>query len=278
MAKHDELRENLLTLGERFSEVTGDYDFGNRVIHAFELYCNGICNDLRGMRGFDIGAGKGAALIAAIILGADFAVGIDRSFDEFGTDGYTKLTWRQLCLFYGVNPNKILFLKGIIPDTSFKEKSFDFVSFIDSIEHIPDPKIFINYGIEHLSDDGFLIIDTCPLFFSPCGHHLFGYFDTIKEPWVHLKEDFEQILVDKNVDTWFIERYHELNKCKYEDIKKIIGNHEGIFKIDKCPVYEEYIDLYELNKSLIDPSGNFGLELLCRNWVSIVWLKTKKPL
>jgi hypothetical protein len=74
--KYNEIKANLMKYGDKFAEVTGDVDFGNRVIHAFERYFSSIGNDLREKREYDIGAGKGAALIAALILGADFVVGI----------------------------------------------------------------------------------------------------------------------------------------------------------------------------------------------------------
>ena len=52
MNKYEEIKTNLVKCGEKFAEVTGDVDFGNRVIHAFEKYSWSLGNDLRGKRGF----------------------------------------------------------------------------------------------------------------------------------------------------------------------------------------------------------------------------------
>lgn len=222
--------------------------------------------------------GKGSALISGLALGASFMVEIDRNFDEFSHAGYSKISWKQLCSIYGVDSDKSLLLKGDIPEVSFRGVTFYLVSLIDVIEHVPDPKCFINYSIDQISDNGFLIIDTCPLYYSPMGHHLFQYDDRTSGPWAHLKSDFEQTLIKKNVDGWSIERFHELNICKYEDIKQAVLERKITLIIDPCDVDNNLIGLYEKNKASIDPNGTYGSELLCREWFLIVGQKVKSLL
>ncbi len=122
------MTKDLTILKKTFGDITGDYDFGERVIRSHEVYAKYITPNET--RIFDIGMGKGAGLIAALLLDSDLAVGIDRSFDEFGHDGYSKMSWEAIYHFYDVDYKKSLLLKGDIPSTQFPEGTFDFISMI----------------------------------------------------------------------------------------------------------------------------------------------------
>ena len=67
----------------------------------------------------------------------------------------------------------------------FKDNSFHLSYSIATLEHCFDPVKTIEEMHRVTIPGGYCYIQAGPLYFSPFGHHMFGYFDDF--PWVHLR-------------------------------------------------------------------------------------------
>jgi SAM-dependent methyltransferase len=190
------------------------YDFDERRQHAFDKLDSHAPKHLRG-RFLDIGCGPGNSLVAALQHGFAMAVGVDRDLKEFPAFPFTI---DQLCEAYGVPPERALQVEGSIFDLSFDAGGFDCVLLLDSIEHVPEPQRFIEYAARHVKSGGVLIMDTCPLYYSKAGHHLFGDFPLEELPWVHLRKDFADLLQRRPVSDWSMQRFLELNRVTHDEL------------------------------------------------------------
>ncbi len=90
---------------------------------------------------------------------------------------------------------------------------------LDSIEHVPDPRRFIERAAYYTAEGGYLVVDTRPLYYSSVGHHLYPYFPPETWPWVHLRADFPEMLRARGIDAWSMERFVELNKVTHDEIR-----------------------------------------------------------
>jgi SAM-dependent methyltransferase len=189
--------------------------FTERYQHAHNKIQWHIPAELRSGKFLDIGCGTGNGVVAALKHGASIAVGVDRSFREFAHD-FDPSEFPSICEHFGVEHSKSLLLEGSIFDFSLEYGAFDYAMMLDSIEHLPDPRSFVNYAYSSLRKGGAFIIDTCPLYYSPGGHHLWHYFPQAELPWAHLRKDFKQRL--SAVDKWSLDRFHELNKVTHDHV------------------------------------------------------------
>lgn len=80
----------------------------------------------------------------------------------------------------------------------FPDKHFDLVYSIAVLEHCPDPSAVLQEMKRVTKPGGYVFAQAGPLYYSPFGHHMFGYFD--KYPWVHLRLTPEQIISGARVE------------------------------------------------------------------------------
>lgn len=84
----------------------------------------------------------------------------------------------------------------------FADGLFDVVFSIATMEHCRDPYTVLQEIRRVLKPGGHAYIQAGPLYHSPFGHHMFGYFDDY--PWIHLRLSPEEILTyckQRGIDT-----------------------------------------------------------------------------
>jgi SAM-dependent methyltransferase len=74
----------------------------------------------------------------------------------------------------------------------FADASFDVCYSIATLEHCEDPYRVLQEIRRVTKPGGVAYVQAGPLYYSPFGHHMFGYFDDF--PWIHLRRDFNGIL------------------------------------------------------------------------------------
>jgi SAM-dependent methyltransferase len=190
--------------------------FEERRRHAHQKIATTVPVELRTGRFLDIGCGLGNGVVAALQHGARLAVGIDRSFEEFG---HILAPSEAVCSRYGVDAQKALVIEGDVFQMRFHEGSFDYALMLDSVEHVPDPGAFFQWARSAIRPGGYFVVDTCPLYYSRMGHHLWPCFPPETVPWLHLRDDFEELLDKRRIDTWHLERFRELNRATHDDIR-----------------------------------------------------------
>lgn len=224
--------------------------------------------DLRG-RFLDIGCGCGNGLVAALQLGFDSAVGVDRSFSEF--IWFTAQDLDDLCRHYDVSPAKATLIEADLFNMSLQPEAFNCVLMLDSIEHVPEPRRFINAAARYVAPGGYLLIDTCPLFYSKQGHHLWDYFPPKTLPWVHLRKDWPDILRRTPlVSAWSMDRFNELNKVTHDQIRhfvldtglEIVTEHRDFATTEDVALLDEHRE--SLNFSELDE------RVLFEAWILLV--------
>jgi putative sugar O-methyltransferase len=67
----------------------------------------------------------------------------------------------------------------------FADASFDLVYSIATFEHVADPLTTLKTMKRLLRRGGYGYVQAAPLYYSPFGHHMFGYFDDY--PWIHVR-------------------------------------------------------------------------------------------
>jgi len=75
----------------------------------------------------------------------------------------------------------------------FDDDSFDVCFTIATLEHCFDPIKVIEEMKRVTVPDGYCYIQAGPLYFSPFGHHMFGFFDDL--PWAHLRLSPEELIL-----------------------------------------------------------------------------------
>jgi len=66
-----------------------------------------------------------------------------------------------------------------------EDETFDLCYSIDALEHCRDPYAVLNEMKRVTKKGGCVYVRTGPLYYSPFGHHILGYFDDF--PWIHLR-------------------------------------------------------------------------------------------
>ena len=216
----------------------------------------------------DIGCGTGNGVLAAIHYGASIAVGIDRDKNEFGETHFEAVAATQ-----GIDISRGLLIQGDIFATSFFDGGFDVILMFDSIEHVPSPRDFISYMSANLKPGGLGFIKTCPLYYSPVGHHLWQHFPEDEAPWVHLYKDWEQRLTNAKVNQWGVQRFRELNKVTRSQVLEILRENGCNIIKDSSYFHPRFPSLLSRFEHLID-MRNVPLEedLLCDS-LTIVFAK-----
>jgi len=74
----------------------------------------------------------------------------------------------------------------------FDDNSFDVCYSIATLEHCVDPIKVIEEMKRVTVPGGYCYIQAGPLYYSPFGHHMFGYFDDF--PWVHLRLSTDEMI------------------------------------------------------------------------------------
>ena len=74
----------------------------------------------------------------------------------------------------------------------FADNTFDVTFSIAVLEHCPNPHKAIEEMHRVTKPGGLIFVQTAPLYHSPYGHHMFGYFDDL--PWIHLRMSAEEII------------------------------------------------------------------------------------
>jgi len=76
--------------------------------------------------------------------------------------------------------------------TDFADGSFDLCVSIATFEHVPDPPAAFREMRRVTAPGGYCYVQAGPLYYSPFGHHMFGYFDEF--PWIHLRRTKPEIV------------------------------------------------------------------------------------
>jgi SAM-dependent methyltransferase len=264
-------RENGMRILEK-SEITTEElasQFESRREHAFNkiLWC--VPKDVKRGRFLDIGCGVGNGLVAALQHGFATAVGIDRDLNEF--PWFDSENFDRYCETYGVNPSQAILIEGDLFKTKLNSFGFECVFMLDSIEHVPDPSAFIQAAAQYVAPGGVLLIDTCPLYFSKAGGHLFNHFDPEELPWVHLRSDFADLLARRRVDNWSIQRYAELNKVTHQEVRDAVAaSGLEIVLEHRSTRNDKEAALLEANRAFLDFAKIPYEDLLFEDWLLIV--------
>jgi len=247
-------------------------EFEPRRQHAWNKLEWSIPAEDRHGRFLDIGCGCGSGLVAALQHGFESATGIDRSFKEFH--------WFDICEFdavcnaYGVSAARATLIEGDAFAVTLQPHAYQCVLLLDSIEHVPNPRRFIDIAARCAAPGGYLFIDTAPLYYSKVGHHLWSEFPPETLPWAHLRRDWPQLRQDPRISAWSSERFDELNKVTHDQIRnavlgaglKIVGEHRD----EPLPAD---VELLERHRADLDLEG-IDSGLLFETWVLLV---AKRP-
>jgi SAM-dependent methyltransferase len=87
---------------------------------------------------------------------------------------------------------KITYARMDASNLDFADQSFDLCYSIATLEHCKDPFKVLQEMKRVTKKGGTCYVQAGPLYYSPFGHHMFGYFDDI--PWIHLRSSKEEIL------------------------------------------------------------------------------------
>jgi 2-polyprenyl-3-methyl-5-hydroxy-6-metoxy-1,4-benzoquinol methylase len=225
---------------------------------------------IQGAKVLDIGCGTGNGVIASLKLGAKCAVGIDRDAQEFGYSYF-----EEVAADFGVDTRSAVLIEANVFTTAFFDGGFDVVLMYDSIEHVPDPKSFIEICGKTLRPGGVALILTCPLYYSAVGHHLWNHFPEETVPWVHLYHDFEQRLAEANVAEWGLQRFRELNKLTRGQLLEFIRASDFSVVADRSVFHDRFPPLLERFRHLIDMSIVPSEEDLLCDYISLLITKNK---
>lgn len=192
--------------------------FCERLSSAYVRMKNYLPNSVFNGVSLDIGCGAGTGVAASLCLGGELAVGIDidinSHYPRLNIDDYDETLYNLGC-----NPKKSLIINMDVFNAFFKKNTFDYITFIDAIEHIPDILYFLRWSYEALKPGGFILIDTLPLYYSPQGHHLWTAFTEEDYPWVHLRKDFREKFAKALPNESFEQWDKDLNKATHQDIR-----------------------------------------------------------
>jgi FkbM family methyltransferase len=172
--------------------------------------------NLKGSRFLDISCGIGNMLLAASRAGALEVVGIDLNLGEFGDNFFQEIAQSE-----GIRTDQITMIEQDF--CSYEaDRVFDVVTCFDVLEHVADPARFIQNIYRHTAHNGIAVIDICPLYYSPVGHHLFSYFDRETMPWAHLYTDFDALLKEQPIDGWTWPLFKELNRITAGKLRDLV--------------------------------------------------------
>jgi GT2 family glycosyltransferase/SAM-dependent methyltransferase len=123
----------------------------------------------------EVGCSDGMVCDLLVNMGAKSVVGID----AMKTAG---------C---GFPTPDITYVTGDAHALPMEDESFDMVVTIATFEHLSDPERALSEIMRVLKPGGYAYIQAGPLYHSPFGHHMFGFFD--EWPWIHLRKSSDEI-------------------------------------------------------------------------------------
>ncbi|MBZ9649637.1 class I SAM-dependent methyltransferase [Sphingobium sp. 3R8] len=243
-------------------------DFEGRRQHALNKIQDHIEPGAHAGRFLDIGCGSGNGVIAALQAGFKTAVGIDRSFTGFSW--FIIEEFDKICKVYDIDAARSLMIEADIFKCKLQPKSFSCVMMLDSIEHVPNPKAFIDVAANYVAPGGYFLLDTCPLFYSNVGHHLFDDFGPEKFPWAHLRKDFTNLVEEHKVSSWSMQYFEELNKVTHAElIRYVVDAGLEIIKEHKQLPTQETMALLEENRDFLNLEG-VDEATLFEDWILLV--------
>jgi SAM-dependent methyltransferase len=259
--------------------------FEERVRAAYNLIAR-VPSDFRRGAFLDVGCGIGNGVIAALMHGASFAVGIDADLGEFADLPRDRIVSGQprdfvpeemsaIFRHFKVDFARALLIEASIFDLKFSPAPFHLALMQDSIEHVPEPQRFIHYIHDVLEPGGFFVLDACPLYYSPEGHHLFHCFDAATDPWPHLRPDFEARIQELGVTEWHLRNLHSLNKVTHGQV--IAAFQSAGFVIlqeDRAKEDANKTALFQKYGHLIDPSLKIERQWLFEDRITVL---ARKP-
>lgn len=241
----------------------------NRVDEAYGMLKAKVPAEIiRGAKVLDIGCGSGNGVVAALKLGARFAVGIDRDPEEFGEPHF-----EQMAKEYGVDTRCASLIAADVFSTKFFDGGFDLAIMYDSAEHVPSPAAFIDFMARSLRPGGHGLVVTCPLYYGPVGHHLWQFFPDATAPWAHLYYDWPQRLEAANVGPRHTQWFGELNKVTHRQLLNYIEA-AGMSLVADTSVYNpRFPPMLEQFGHLIDMSKVPDREVLLCDYTSLLFRK-----
>ncbi|GEP01878.1 class I SAM-dependent methyltransferase [Methylobacterium haplocladii] len=253
----------------QFPREDQDESFEQRRSHAWSKIKWSVPETVKRGRFLDIGCGIGNGVVAALQHGFQTAIGIDRDLAEFpwvDVGGFDRR-----CENLGIDPARAILIGADLFKTSFPDRSFDCVFMLDSIEHVPDPSAFIAEAARYVAPGGVLLIDTCPLYYSALGAHLWGYLDPNVYPWAHLRSDFAELTQRAEIDEWTSIRVEELNRVTHDEIRRgVVASGLDIQFEHRSAPTPETSALLEQHRSNLDWSKIPDEGLLFEDWILIV--------
>lgn len=84
---------------------------------------------------------------------------------------------------------------------NFPDQSFDIAYSIATFEHLAKPYNALLEMLRVTKVGGYVYVQAGPLYYSPFGHHMFGYFQDY--PWIHLRKSRDDIIAharEKSID------------------------------------------------------------------------------
>ena len=110
---------------------------------------------------------------------------------------------------------KINYFKMDASKLQFKDGAFDVCYSLATLEHVPDPFAVMQEMKRVTRKGGYCIIQAGPLYHSPFGHHMFGFFDDY--PWIHLRLTRDEVVryAEANKIDQKIHSSHGLNAREY---------------------------------------------------------------
>lgn len=170
---------------------------------------------LKGSRFLDIGCGIGKMLLAASQAGALELVGIDLNLGEFGYPFFDEIAQREW-----IQTGRITVIQHDFCGYE-TDRTFDVATCFDVLGHVVESARSIQNIYCDTAHNGISVIDICPLYYSPVGHHLFYYFDRKTMPWAHLYKDFDELLKQQPIDGWTWPLFQELNQITVGELRKL---------------------------------------------------------
>lgn len=128
-----------------------------------------------GKKVLEIGCSDGMVCALMCELGASEVTGVD-AFPNPGAN---------------FPSSRIKYFEGDGGAIAFEPESFDLVVSIATFEHVAYPAAIFAQISRVLRPGGYAYVQAGPLYNSPFGHHMFGYFDDY--PWIHLRMTPEEI-------------------------------------------------------------------------------------
>jgi SAM-dependent methyltransferase len=259
--------------------------FEERVRGAYDLIAR-VPPDFRNGAFLDVGCGIGNGVIAALMHGASLAVGIDADLGEFSDVPRDRILSGQPSDFvpeempaifrhFKVDPARALLIEASVFNLKFSHAPFNLALMQDSIEHVPEPRQFIHYIHTVLQPGGYFVLDACPLYYSPEGHHLFHCFDAATDPWPHLRPDFDARIRELGVTEWHLRNLRALNKVTHG--KLIAAFQSAGFAIlheERAREDANKTELFRKYGHLIDPSLKIERQWLFEDRITVV---ARKP-